>query len=598
VAPGRIPTAWGEPVNRLLNPRFRRSANWGPSGSTGIIGATVSFARVPGTEEMGARVVGDQPADTNLRSVGLIATGLNTPVVAGEAYSVGFDVLAVQPSGDPTLGLHARIYWGDATNAIILTSLGPITRLDPGGRGRIVIENQVAPPTAVQGWAGVVQQTNRAGETIQFYGFNAAFVRGPAAPRGPLDGSRAGARWQGAADASYTESVVESVDPFEAYPRAAQLIDSIPPAYREDPDMRAVMYVHARESLRQEETLDALLADLFATRATDRGLRWLEALLRLSIAPADLSLEERRGRVLAAIRKGQTGAAGSEWVRTVTDAIGPGWTYYEYVAGGQPPPAGQRTNAHLNPSGESAGGEGWGSSGNVAGGLPRVSTAGIPTRGTYAMQRTTSANSAASGDTAGVMTRGTYLGVPVVAGEVWSMAADVYVPPGIGGDGARFRYRIYHTDGTTTLVNGPPVGPFTASARKQIDGILIPANGGYLVAEAYATATAAGQNIGGVAMDALLVERAPVAGAYFDGGSTGAAWTGAANLSPSVTPPTPANPPANTVRIEVPFAPAGGAYARALSFIREITPAHLDIQLFYAGGFVLDESALDAEGIG
>lgn len=55
------------------------------------------------------------------------------------------------------------------------------------------------------------------------------------------------------------------------------------------------------------------------------------------------------------------------------------------------------------------------------------------------------------------------------------------------------------------------------------------------------------------------------------------------------------SPPANTLRITLPFAPDGGAYAEALREIREYTPSHLDIEFASAGGFVLDESQIDQQ---
>lgn len=57
------------------------------------------------------------------------------------------------------------------------------------------------------------------------------------------------------------------------------------------------------------------------------------------------------------------------------------------------------------------------------------------------------------------------------------------------------------------------------------------------------------------------------------------------------------SPPANTIRVRFPFAPASGSYARAEALLRAITPAHLDIVTQFEGGFVLDQSQLDQEGL-
>lgn len=58
------------------------------------------------------------------------------------------------------------------------------------------------------------------------------------------------------------------------------------------------------------------------------------------------------------------------------------------------------------------------------------------------------------------------------------------------------------------------------------------------------------------------------------------------------------SPPAYTVRVTVPFAPSSGNFRRIEALLREITPAHLDLIVQFSGGFVLDESELDQEGLG
>lgn len=58
------------------------------------------------------------------------------------------------------------------------------------------------------------------------------------------------------------------------------------------------------------------------------------------------------------------------------------------------------------------------------------------------------------------------------------------------------------------------------------------------------------------------------------------------------------SPPADTLRITLPFAPDTDAYDGAVTQIRELTPAHLDIAWESAGGFILDESELDRDAFG
>lgn len=62
-------------------------------------------------------------------------------------------------------------------------------------------------------------------------------------------------------------------------------------------------------------------------------------------------------------------------------------------------------------------------------------------------------------------------------------------------------------------------------------------------------------------------------------------------------PANPSSPPADTIRVHLPFAPSSGRYAQTERLLRDITPAHLDIILTYSGGFILDQSQLDQEGL-
>lgn len=58
------------------------------------------------------------------------------------------------------------------------------------------------------------------------------------------------------------------------------------------------------------------------------------------------------------------------------------------------------------------------------------------------------------------------------------------------------------------------------------------------------------------------------------------------------------SPPANTVRVVLPFPPGSDLYTQTERLLRDITPAHLDLQLQFSSGFLLDESQLDQEGLG
>jgi hypothetical protein len=62
-------------------------------------------------------------------------------------------------------------------------------------------------------------------------------------------------------------------------------------------------------------------------------------------------------------------------------------------------------------------------------------------------------------------------------------------------------------------------------------------------------------------------------------------------------PDDPGSPPDYTLRITLPFAPDSSSYALAERMVRDIIPAHLDLILTFAGGFLLDSSQLDQEAL-
>jgi uncharacterized protein DUF2313 len=59
-----------------------------------------------------------------------------------------------------------------------------------------------------------------------------------------------------------------------------------------------------------------------------------------------------------------------------------------------------------------------------------------------------------------------------------------------------------------------------------------------------------------------------------------------------------ASPPENTIRVRLPFPPDSGRYRLVEDMLREITDAHVDIVLVSMGGFLLDQSQMDQEGLG
>lgn len=90
------------------------------------------------------------------------------------------------------------------------------------------------------------------------------------------------------------------------------------------------------------------------------------------------------------------------------------------------------------------------------------------------------------------------------------------------------------------------------------------------------------------------------------GSGTGVEWeqrfrelTGAEPVYTEHVPGDSTTPPANTLRVTLPFPANGSAYDKALLNIREFTAAHLAVEFNEPdeGGFRLDESQLDLQDI-
>lgn len=93
----------------------------------------------------------------------------------------------------------------------------------------------------------------------------------------------------------------------------------------------------------------------------------------------------------------------------------------------------------------------------------------------------------------------------------------------------------------------------------------------------------------------LLKSRSTPAGTDWQDNVTllvGSGWTYAEH-----DPDDPDSPSEYTVVVRLPFPPASTLYALTERLLREITPAHLDLVVTFAGGFVLDQSQLDQEAL-
>jgi hypothetical protein len=108
-----------------------------------------------------------------------------------------------------------------------------------------------------------------------------------------------------------------------------ELLETIPPVLRDDPDIRAVIHCHAREVEYAEAKIVELREQISPLTATARGLRFWELLLRLPDGSANPDAA-RRTRILDRYAALEGDPSARSWVERVTGRIGSGWTYEEH----------------------------------------------------------------------------------------------------------------------------------------------------------------------------------------------------------------------------------------------------------------------------
>ncbi len=116
---------------------------------------------------------------------------------------------------------------------------------------------------------------------------------------------------------------------FAACPLAVEMLDEIPPDYREDPDFRAVIYCQAREHERKRERIDEVRRQFFPATADVLLGAW-EATFRMTIAPPGVPIEERRARVGEAFLRALAGSSGAAWEAALEAVAGAGTVYTEF----------------------------------------------------------------------------------------------------------------------------------------------------------------------------------------------------------------------------------------------------------------------------
>lgn len=124
-----------------------------------------------------------------------------------------------------------------------------------------------------------------------------------------------------------------------------EMLESIPPFLRDDPDVVAVIHCQAREAERLEGAIEELRRQLNPLTATDRGLRFMEMLLRLPASGE--SIQVRRNRVKLRLAALEADPSGRDWIARLSARIGSGWAYEEHVPGDVTSPAAQTLRIRL-----------------------------------------------------------------------------------------------------------------------------------------------------------------------------------------------------------------------------------------------------------
>lgn len=111
-----------------------------------------------------------------------------------------------------------------------------------------------------------------------------------------------------------------------------QMLASLPPALRRSPDYQAIMHAASREAALLETAVEQVRAQFNPVRA-DLLLGAWEAEVKLPVGGLGATVAQRQARILARLRKLLGSSEGLEWEQTITDLVGPGWSYLEHIEG-------------------------------------------------------------------------------------------------------------------------------------------------------------------------------------------------------------------------------------------------------------------------
>lgn len=118
-----------------------------------------------------------------------------------------------------------------------------------------------------------------------------------------------------------------------------QMVASLPTFLRGSSDYQAVLHAGAREIELAEAAIEQVRAQ-FNPATADVMLGAWEAIVKLPVGGFGATIAQRQARVTQRLQKLLGGSEGLEWVQRITELVGPGWSYLEYLAGDpdSPPP--------------------------------------------------------------------------------------------------------------------------------------------------------------------------------------------------------------------------------------------------------------------
>lgn len=118
-----------------------------------------------------------------------------------------------------------------------------------------------------------------------------------------------------------------------------QMVASLPTFLRQSNGYLAVIHAGAREVELLEASIEQVRAQ-FNPATADLMLGAWEAIVKLPVGGFGATIAQRQARVTQRLQKLLGASEGLEWVQQITDLVGPGWSYLEYLPGDpdSPPP--------------------------------------------------------------------------------------------------------------------------------------------------------------------------------------------------------------------------------------------------------------------